>query len=69
MTVDQQIDLTKLSIDFVFGPRMTREIWLEMAVIAVYLYVPLFDWIFPVGMNVAYFAKVKPALIHAHSFQ
>ena len=48
---------------------MTQEIWYELAVIVIYKQLPLFDWISPIGVNLAYFTKIKPALANYMKFQ
>lgn len=68
MIPKQEFNLHTLNIKHAFGYRMTKEIWFELAFILVYKQIPLFSWISPIGINFAYFAKIKPALLNSSKY-
>lgn len=47
---------------------MTKEIWYELAAIIFLTNMPLFEWISPIGANLAYITKCKAALGSLRTF-
>lgn len=73
MIPDGKFDMKKVNFKYVFGNRIIKDIWVELVASVVYKRIPLYKWISPLGLNFAYFTKVKPALAnyrkyHKHAY-